>query len=111
VLRGDPAPLETIVAKRSPISATAMLLSATSAAFNVLHLHLTLPLPSLSFAKIFGNRKVDTLGYRVYLFIYLLRCLCDPIRLVVTTEHRLVTDRRTDTRRQLIPAPASYDLS
>jgi len=57
----------------------------------------------LSFAEIFGVIKLDSLGYRVALFVgfYVL---------AVSVEHRLVTDGRTDgqtqTRRQLIPALA-----
>jgi len=33
--------------------------------------------------------------------------VCVILRLAVSVEHRLVTDRQTDTRRQLIPALAS----
>ena len=39
----------------------------------------------MSFAEIFGVRKLESLGYRVALFA-----------LAVSVEHRLVTDRRTD---------------
>jgi len=48
--------------------------------------------------------KLESLGYCVALF-------CVILRLVVSVEHRLVTDGqtdgRTDTRRQLIPVLAS----
>ena len=33
--------------------------------------------------------------------------VCVILRLAISVEHRLVTDRRTDTLRQLIRAPAS----
>jgi len=75
--------------------------------FQLPHLHLTNPTciwrlgwgwPGLWFAEIFGTRKLDVLGYRVALF-------GDPMfscfSSTPTCDRR--TDRRTDTRRQLIP--------
>jgi len=54
------------------------------------HLHWGDP---FEFCQDFRHQKLDSLGYRVALF--------------VSVEHRLVTVGRTDTRRQLIPALAS----
>ena len=53
----------------------------------------------MSFAKIFGFRKV----------VLELSCgfVCAILRLAVSAKHRLVRDRQTDTRRQLILALAS----
>jgi len=58
--------------------------SATSAAFNQPHLH-------LSFTKIFGIRKLRVPG---------LSCgiVCVILHLAVSVEHRLVADGQTDKR-------------
>ena len=75
--------------------------STTSAAFSVLHLHYTptLWLTPFEFRRDFRHQKT---GVPVI--------SCDFVgvilRLAVSVEHRLVTDGRTDTRRQLIPAIA-----
>jgi len=65
-----------------------------------LHLVLSLGWPCLSFAEIFGIRKTRIPG---------LSCgvVCVILRLAVSVEHRLVTDRKTDTRWQLIPTLTS----
>jgi len=51
----------------------------------------------------FGHQKTRVPG---------LSCgvVCAILRLAVSVEHRLVSDRRTDTRRQLIPALAIVEL-
>ena len=49
-----------------------------------------------TFAEIFGDRKLKSLGYRVVLFRVILH-------LAVLVELRLVTDRRTDTGPWLVP--------
>jgi len=78
--------------RKSPILTTAP-------AFNLPHLHLSplLGLPRVSFAKIFGIRKLRVPG---------LSCgvVCVILCLAISVEHHLVadrqTDRQTDTRRQ-----------
>jgi len=54
----------------------------------------------LSFAEIFGIRKLESLGCMAYV-------VCVILRSAVSEEHRLVTDGQTDIRRQVIPALAS----
>jgi len=80
--------------------------SATVPAFNnLLHLHLAPPLgvTPFEFWWVFFIRELESHG---------LSCgvVCAILRLTVSVEHRLVTDkrtdRRTDRRRQLIPALA-----
>jgi len=98
--------------------------------FNISHLHLAPPLrvTRLSFAEIFGIRKLESLGYRVALFAFSLTIgrsstgtavkigdfritrhnsrtltVASIVNLVVSVEHRLVTDRQTDTRLRHIP--------
>ena len=60
--------------------------------FDPPHLHLVSPygLPRSNFAEIFGVRKLESLGYRVVLSLM-------TLLLAVSVEHRLVTDRDTDT--------------
>jgi len=77
-------------------------LSATSAASNVPHLHLAPPLgrPRLIFVEIFGIKKLESLAI-------VWRCLRDPtFSCFSRTLDLWETDRRTDTRQQLIPALA-----
>ena len=53
-------------------------------------------LPRSNFAEIFGVRKLESLGYPVVFF-------CMIPHLAVLVEHRLVTDRQTDTGPASIP--------
>jgi len=59
---------------------------AKVADFNLLHLHLALPfgVTPVEFAKIFGIRKLSC------------GVVCVILRLAVSVEHRLVTDRQRD---------------
>ena len=66
--------------------------------------HLRWEWPCLSFAEIFGTRKLESLGYRVNSCGVVCAILC----VAVSIEHRLAkngrTDGETDTRPQLITA-------
>jgi len=80
----------SIVAKRSPISATAERLSDTSSAFNLPNLHLAPPF-GLSPFKFCQDLRNQSLGYGETF-------VCVTLRLAVSVEHRLVTEGQTDER-------------
>ena len=77
-------------------------LAATALAFNLSHLHLEPPLEvtPFEFCGDFRHQKTTVLGYRVGLFAW-------SYVLGISVEHRLVTDKWTDTWPQLIPVLAS----
>ena len=81
----------SIVAKRSPVSATAELLSTATPALNVRHLHLA---PALGMTKFEMGRDIRRQEIR----IPDLSCgvVCVILRLAVSVEHRLVTGIRTN---------------
>jgi len=77
--------------------------TATASAFNLPPPALGAPplgVTPLEFCRDFSHQKTRVPG---------LSCgfVCVILRLAVSVEHRLMTERRTDTRRQLIPALAS----